>query len=40
MSRGLTRSEAQRKLVHLGVGGFAFLLRFMTCGSVESRLLP
>lgn len=26
----LTRSEAQRKLLHLAVGGFAWLLRFLT----------
>lgn len=27
---GLTTSEARRKLVHVAVGGFAFLLRFLT----------
>lgn len=27
---GLTGSEAKRKLVHVAVGGFAFLLRFLT----------
>jgi len=27
---GLTPAEARRKLVHMGVGGFALLLRFMT----------
>src|SRR3989442_4945627 len=26
----LTAAEAKRKLVHMGVGGFALLLRFMT----------
>ena len=30
MSSGLTVNEAQRKLVHVAVGGFAFLLRFLT----------
>jgi uncharacterized protein (TIGR00297 family) len=28
--RGLTGGEARRKLVHVAVGGFAFLLRFLT----------
>ena len=27
---GLTVTEARRKLVHIAVGGFALLLRFMT----------
>ena len=27
---GLTTGEAKRKLVHVAVGGFAFLLRFLT----------
>lgn len=30
MSSGLTVNEAQRKLVHVAVGGFAFALRFLT----------